>query len=75
MKKRHFLKLFRAAWDKSFTEENILKAFAKPGIWPLKPEIVLSIITRPVTPPPVIDSTQSIEEVKTPKSAKSIRYF
>jgi hypothetical protein len=75
MKKRHFLKLFRAAWDKSFTEENILKAFANLGIWPLKLEIVLSIITRLVTPPLVIDPTQSIEEVKTPKSAKSIRYF
>jgi hypothetical protein len=52
-----------------------LKAFAKPGIWPLEPGIVLSIITRPVTPPPVINSTQLIEEIKTPKSAKSIRHF
>jgi hypothetical protein len=32
MKKRHFLKLFQAAWRASFTEENILKAFAKLGI-------------------------------------------
>jgi hypothetical protein len=55
MKKRHFLKLFWVAWDKSFMEENILKAFAKPGIWPLKPELVLSIITRLVTPPLIIN--------------------
>jgi hypothetical protein len=52
-----------------------LKAFANLGIWPLKLEIILSIITRPVTPPPIIDLMQLIEEVKTLKSAKSIRYF
>jgi hypothetical protein len=75
IKKRNFLKLFRAAWDKSFTQENILHAFKKPGIWPLKPELVLSIITRPIEPLPVIDSEHIIKDIKTPKSAKSIRYF
>jgi len=75
IKKRNFLKLFRAAWDKSFTQENILHAFEKPGIWPLKPELVLSIITRPIEPLPVIDSEHTIEDIKTPKSAKSIRHF
>ena len=51
IKKRHFLKLFRAAQRTSFTEENILKAFAKPGIWPYNPALVLNVITRPITPP------------------------
>jgi hypothetical protein len=39
----------------SFTKENILKAFAKPGIWPYNPVLVLNIITRPITPPLAID--------------------
>jgi hypothetical protein len=51
MKKRHFLKLFRAAWRASFIEENILKAFVKPGIWLYNPALVLNVITRPITPP------------------------
>jgi hypothetical protein len=51
IKKRHFLKLFRAAWRTSFTEENILKAFVKPGIWLYNPALVLNVITRLITPP------------------------
>ena len=51
MKKRHFLSLFRSAWQKSFTEDNIKRAFEKPGIWPYNPALVLSVITRPITPP------------------------
>jgi DDE superfamily endonuclease len=76
MKKRHFLKLFRAAWRTSFTEENILKAFAKPGIWPYNPALVLNVITRPITPPLVDQpAPSSIESIKTPRTAKSIRRF
>jgi hypothetical protein len=35
------------------TEENVLSAFAKTGIWPYKPETILSVIgpLRPETPP------------------------
>ena len=76
MKKKHFLKLFRPAWRTSFTEENILHAFAKPGIWPYDPTLVLSVITRPITPPPAVQPTpSSIDRLKTPRSAKSIRHF
>ena len=76
IKKRHFLNLFRAAWDKSFTIENIQKAFTKPGIWPFNPQLVLSVITAPITPLPAPKSEQSvIVELKTPKSVKSIRHF
>jgi hypothetical protein len=76
MKKRHFLKLFQAAWRASFIEENILKAFAKPGIWPYNPALVLNVITRPITPPPVDQPALSlIESIKTPRTAKSIQHF
>ncbi|PMD34716.1 DDE-domain-containing protein [Hyaloscypha variabilis F] len=76
MKKKNFLKLFRPAWRISFTEENILKAFAKPGIWPYDPALVLNVITRPITPPPAIQpAPSSIDRLKTPRSAKSIRHF
>jgi hypothetical protein len=72
IKKRHFLNLFWAAWDKSFIVENILKAFAKPGIWPLNPQLVLLVITRLITPLIAIDPKQSVKDIMTPKSAKSI---
>ena len=76
IKKRHFLTLFRTAWDASFTVENIQKAFAKPGIWPYNPQLVLSVITSPIASLQAPEPEQSIAvEVKTPKSAKSIRHF
>lgn len=59
MKKKHFLKLFRTAWRSSFTTENIQKAFARPGIWPYNPTLVLSVINRPITPPEAIQPTPS----------------
>ena len=51
--KRMFWPTFKTAWDKSMMEKNILSAFAKTGIWPYKPEIILSVIgpPRPETPP------------------------
>ena len=76
MKKKHFLGLFRPAWRISFTEENILKAFTRPGIWPYDPTLVLKVITRPITPPPAVQpAPSSIDRLKTPRSAKLIRYF
>ena len=71
MKKRHFFTLFRQAWADSFTEENIQSAFEKAGIWPTKPEIVISQIQppRPETPPP----TDTCDTIKTPYTAKAIR--
>ena len=32
MSKRFFYKMFKTAWDASFTEENIQSAFQKPGV-------------------------------------------
>lgn len=76
MKKRHFLRLFRPAWNTAFTVDNIQKAFAKPGIWPYNPALVLKVICRPITPPEAIQpAPSSISRLKTPRSAKSIRHF
>jgi hypothetical protein len=52
MSKRDFLELFRLAWHKAFSVANVQGGFAKTGIWPFLPSIVLSAITsRPETPP------------------------
>jgi hypothetical protein len=76
MKKRHFLSLFRSAWRTSFTEDNIRHAFEKPGIWPYNPALVLSVITRPITPHQAIGAPSTLSPVlKTPRSVKSIRQF
>jgi len=53
-----------------------LKAFAKPGIWPYNPALVLSVITRPITSPLVNQPAPSlIESIKTLRTTKSIRRF
>jgi hypothetical protein len=42
MKKRMFWSVFKPAWNASFIPKNIINAFAKPGIWPLNPNVILS---------------------------------
>ncbi|KAF8850343.1 hypothetical protein BDZ45DRAFT_770300 [Acephala macrosclerotiorum] len=42
MSKRFFYSLFKTTWEKSFTEKNIQYAFAKPGIWPINSDAVVS---------------------------------
>lgn len=65
--KRMFWGLFKKAWKKAMTEENIRAAFAKGGIWPINPHVVLSKIVRPkVFEPP-------IEFIRTPMRCMSIR--
>src|SRR5450432_2343273 len=38
MSKRLFWRLFKSAFEKAFTEKNILSAFKKVGIWPFNPD-------------------------------------
>jgi hypothetical protein len=54
------------------TKENILSVFAKCGIWPTKPDVILDIITiqYPETP-----SDNSSDEISTPYIVKRIRQF
>jgi DDE superfamily endonuclease len=69
--KRMFWSCFKASWNKSFTESNILSAFEKTGLWPYNPTKVIKIISpRPITPP---ETTLGV--LKTPKTSKSIRHF
>jgi hypothetical protein len=66
------LACFKAAWDNSLTEKNILSSWAKTGIWPYNPSVVLSVITppRPLTPPQA-----QAGDIATPYTAKGMRKF
>ena len=71
LKKRHFWSLFRSAYLESFSEENIISAFANAGIWPLDQDVILNQLKRrPITPPPILKDE---EVIKTPYTAKAIR--
>lgn len=69
MTKRLFWPMFKAAWEKSFTEKNILSAFEKTGIWPYKPERTIAIIEKPKVSE--LLSTQS--NLATPINCRSVR--
>jgi hypothetical protein len=62
--------MFKRAWDKSFTEENIQSAFRKSGIWPTDGSNIIKKITRPM-----LASPQKTDGLRSPKSAKAIRRF
>jgi hypothetical protein len=59
--------MFKAAWLASFTEKNIHSAFAKTGIFPYKPAMVLDKIQR-LEPLPVSNSHES-----TPMTCRAVR--
>ncbi|TKA61203.1 hypothetical protein B0A49_13293 [Cryomyces minteri] len=64
--KRQFWKLFCEAWERSFTEKNIQSAWEATGIYPFNPERVIATITRENTTP-------EPQQVRTPRSARSVR--
>ena len=66
MTKRNFWIVFKAAWEDSFTEKNILKAFEKTGIFPLDSSKILTIIQKKV------DTTEP-QEQGTPLTCRKIR--
>ena len=68
--KRTFWMLFRPAWKTALTAANILSAFAATGIYPLKPEKVLTQLKKKTPSPPVSDS-EPIR--KTPGSVRGLR--
>jgi DDE superfamily endonuclease len=47
MSKRAFWSVFWPAWKQAFTPQNIASGFAKTGIFPFDPSIVLNAITKP----------------------------
>jgi hypothetical protein len=70
MTKRDFWRLFRAAWERAFTKENIASAFATAGIEPFNPSRVLATIKRSDTPPPLEGASAP---AKTPVSTRALR--
>jgi hypothetical protein len=72
--KRMFWSAFKPAFNNSFSEANILSTWAKVGIWPFNPLIILKVLAaRPFTPSASSDSTS--ESIKTPYTAKHMRQF
>jgi hypothetical protein len=69
MSKSFFFSMFKRAWDKAFTEDNIKTAFRRSGIWPTDGREILKSISRPSKSSP----EKAIDALKTPKTAKSIR--
>jgi hypothetical protein len=69
MSKRMFYGMFKVAWAKAFTKENIISAFAKTGIWPFNPEIVMAAIRPPVQ---IIQGNET-PNVKTPMTCRAVR--
>jgi hypothetical protein len=47
MSKRDFYPMFIAAWEASFKEETILKAFKATSLSPLNPEVILKRFNQP----------------------------
>jgi len=70
--KRSFWTAFKPAWDRAMSEENILSAWGKTGIWPTNPPVILDQIApvRPDTPPET-----SPNAIATPYTAKTMRQF
>ena len=62
--------MFKRAWDKFFTEENIQLAFRKSSIWPTNGSNIIKKITHPT-----LTSPQKTNGLRSPKSAKAIRHF
>ena len=71
MTKRLFYPMFRDAWAEAFTEKNVHNAFAKTGIWPQNPDVVLNTIRKPEQP---LTPTKNLARyIQTPKTARAIR--
>jgi len=59
MSKRDFYPMFMAAWEASFKEETILKAFKATGLSPLEPEVILRRFNQPAQSGQSSDSDSS----------------
>ena len=71
MSKRSFWKIFWPAWNQAFSVKNINSGFAKTGIWPLKPSLILDTITIAIES----DTDNNIQELKTPTTCRAVRRF
>jgi hypothetical protein len=57
LSKRAFWSLFYLAWQQTFTSTNIASGFARTGIFPYNPSLLINIITKPKPPTPPLVST------------------
>jgi len=62
--------VFKPAFDKAFTVNNIQSAFKKSGIWPTNRSRIIAIITRPRP-----SSPNKTQELRSPRTSKAIRRF
>lgn len=74
MTKRMFWPLFKGAWEASFTEKNVKKAFEKTGIWPLCPEKTVKSLEKSA-PSPLTPLRTSSAAIATPLTCRGIRRF
>jgi hypothetical protein len=72
MSKRKFWSLFWPAWQQAFSPANIASGFAKTGIWPYAPDVVLAKITKP-PPPLLLSSIETSQTIQTPMTCRAIR--
>jgi hypothetical protein len=72
MTKRMFWPLFRDAWEDSFTAKNIINAFRKTGICPLKPELIIQEIQKP-SPRPFTPSKLCLLPIVTLITCRAVR--
>lgn len=68
MCKRTFWRVFWPAWNQAFSTTNIASAWAKTGLFPLDPKVVLSVIAKPTIP--IIE-----QRIKTPITCRTVRCF
>jgi len=72
LSKREFWSLFWAAFEMSFSKENISSAWSRTGLLPFKPEVVLSQLSKPEQELESDGSTSSSLALEKP-SARDIR--
>jgi hypothetical protein len=70
MTKQMFWPMFKASLEASFTLRNITSAFAKTGIFPLGPHVILDKITHPKLPEP---EPEKPAYERTPMSCRAVR--
>jgi hypothetical protein len=68
--KRVFWSLFKGAWEKAVSGANVISAFEKTGIFPLRPETVLSQITFSDIEEP---SEEIEDDIHQPETVREVR--
>lgn len=75
LKKRDFYRLFEPAFAEAFTSTNIASAFAKTGLYPFQPSVVLSSLKTPTSSRPTTSHSQEATAVKAKKQVRFVQHF